>query len=66
MSTRADVIRGLLILNKYDPHDNSGMAAEHDKLWGAGADVKVSADDRRALIAMGWDYDPGMGWYKFL
>jgi len=49
------VIKGLVILNKYEGCE---MATESDILW-AGPPAMVTEKDRRQLEILGWDYDEG-------
>ncbi len=55
MSSRAEIIEGLQIFERYDPGGSVG--AEHDVLYGARSSIILSLEEREKLRELGWFVD---------
>lgn len=57
MANVNDIIEGLTILAKHDPHGlDANVAADHDIIFGPGK-KDVPEDDRKRLEQLGWFWD---------
>ena len=63
--TIGNLAKGLAILAKHTGENSYNVGAEHDVLL-VGPEVAVSADDEKALTAMGWFVNDDGSWQAFV
>lgn len=60
-------VEAFTIFSKYQGKKSAHVATEHDCIWaGPDEDVEITSEDKVRLKVLGWSFEDGCGFKKFV